>query len=152
MRKRTRNALVVFLFMAVAFAIIFHFDYTDTYVSDRFHKALETGQYIKGNPFSLDAFLEYYDWDLVCVALPGSEHDFRNRLGLPYSHAATDDSVWSLVFIKKDYVIAEIAIRRSTLEYPEEIDPPCHARWSSIISIDENEGPGAPMRMSFTAI
>jgi len=150
MQMKTRNALVVFLFIAVAFGVVMVFDYTDDYVADRFHKAVESEQYVKGEAFSLDAFLQYYDWDRVCVVFPFSTHEFRNRLGLSYPHAATDDSGWSLVFIKGDYVVAEVYLERSFLEFPFDLDNPCFDRWSAIVSIDDNEAATDPgLRLSF---
>jgi len=150
---KNKSAIVVFLFMAISFAVVMSFDYTDEYVSDRFKKAVEAGQYVRGEGFSLDGFLQYYDWDEVCVVLPGSTRDFRNRLGLAYEHAADEDSVWSLVFIRKDYVVAEIAIDRGFLELPLGLDESCFDRWSAIVSIDDNQNAtDVGLRLSFSAI
>lgn len=151
MRKRTKSAIAAFIVLAIAYAVIFSFDYTDTYVSGRFHKALEAGKYTKGDPFSLDAFMEYYDWDAVCVVLPYSDQEFSDILGRSYTHAATDDSIWSMVFIKGDHVTAEIPIRRDMLEAPAELTTPRFDRWSAIVSINDNDSPsGADLRMVFT--
>lgn len=153
MQKRFKSAITVFLFLAIAFAAVFLFDYTDTYVSDRFHKALASEQYVKGDPFSLDAFLEYYDWDTVCVALPFSEHEFQTRLGRHYTHGAQDHDHWSLVFVKEDYVIAEIVVDRAVLEYPNNLVDTCFNRWSAIVSVDDNEeATDADLRLSFTGV
>ncbi len=61
------SALIVFLVLGVAGVAAMTLDYTDTYVATRFHKALASERYEIGSPFSLDSFLEYYDFDDVCV-------------------------------------------------------------------------------------
>lgn len=147
---RTKSALIIFVGLAIAAFVAVSFDYTDTYVADRFHKALAAEQYEVGAPFSLDAFLQYYDWDEVCVALPYSAHEFKTRFGLSYAHGATDDSHWSLIFIKEGAVVAEIVILRSFIEAPLDLEKPCFDRWSGIVTLDKNEGTGtAGLRMSF---
>lgn len=153
MQKRAKNAIAVTVGLVIAFAVVFSFDYTDSYVSDRFHKAVESGQYVKGEGFSLDAFLQYYDWDTVCVTVPYCEHDFKNRLGLPYEHAAVGDTLWSLVFVKDDYVVAEIPIERRFIEFPLDLEENCFDRWSAIISIDDNAAAtNSDLRLTFTDI
>jgi hypothetical protein len=150
MQMKTKNALVVLLFILIGFGVVVTFDYTDDYVGDRFNKAFTSGQYVKGEAFSLDAFLEYYDWDRVCVALPYSTHEFRNRLGLSYAHSVTEDSGWSLVFIRGDYVVAEIPFEKSFLEHPLDLEMPCFDRWSAIVIIDDNDDAvGSNLRLSF---
>jgi len=153
MSKKIKNGLIVFLFLAISVFVAVTFDYTDSYVGDRFTKAVETGHFIKGEAFSLDAFLQYYDWDIVCVVLPGDSPDFKNRVGLPYSLDTDNDAVWYLVFIHENYVIAEIPIDRAFIEFPQVLDDTCFDRWSAIISIDDNdEGTNSRLRLSFTGI
>lgn len=141
MSARIRNALVVFSFLAVAIAIAVSVDYTDTYVAARFHKTLSTEQYKLGDSISLDRYIEYYDWDLVHVILPGQElPDLSNQFGLPYRHSAKDGEVWSLVFVKDDYVVAEIPIERTTLEMPEQVPQAPYDRWHAFIVITNDNG------------
>lgn len=151
MHKKTKNAIIVFLSLAIAFGVVFSFDYTDEYVGNRFTEAVEDGHYITGKAFSLDSFLQYYEWDTVCVVLPHSVHDFKNRLGLPYSLETDDDSLWSLVFIQKNYVTAVIPIDREFMEFPLDLDDTCFDRWSAIISIDAN-ATSSDLRLSFSGI
>ncbi len=133
---RFKNAFVIFSFFVVAIGVAVSIDYTDTYVSDRFHAALESGQYEEGDPISLDAFIEYYDWDKVCLVLPGMDvPELKNRLGLPYKHGVEMEGVWSLVFLKSDYVVSEIVIDRSVLEMPSSNEKKMYDRWSTIVVI-----------------
>ena len=153
MRKQAKNAIIVFLFVAISLFVAVSFDYTDSYVGDRFTKAVENGQYIKGDAFSLDTFLQYYDWDTVCVVLPHSGHGFKNRLGLSYSLATDNDSIWNLVFIKENYVTAVIPVEREFIEFPLGLDDTCFDRWSAIISIDDNDSAtNSRLRLSFSGI
>lgn len=142
MSTRTRSALIVFLFLAVSITVAVSFDYTDTYVADRFHKTLESEQFTPGENISLGRFIEYYDWDRVYVIVPGHDSpDLSNQFGLPYTHHATDDgSTWSLAFVKDDYVVAEIAIKREELEHPSQPTSDYYDRWSAIIVITEEDG------------
>lgn len=136
---RFRNALIVFVFIAVAIAVAMNIDYTDTYVADRFHKALESGQYVGDEGVSLDRFMEYYDWDKVCVIFAdGEEPELRTRVGLPYKHGVKDDTMWSLVFIKDGYVVAEVPIKRSELEPAGHLSGEVHERWSTIILLSDD--------------
>ena len=140
MNKRTKSALIAFVVLTIAFIVVFSFDYTDTYVSGRFNKALDTHSYETGESFSLDAFLEYYDWDKVCVVLPETEQEFTDILGrtfVPKSHR--DNSLWSLVLIKGGRVNAEIPISRDRLEHPADLNGICFDRWSAIIHFREND-------------
>ena len=132
---RTKSAIIVFLVLATAFATALSFDYTDTYVAARFHKALAAELYQPGQPFSLDAFVEHYDWDTVAVIVPGTEAlPLTNKFGLTYTPKAGDD-VWCLIFIKSGTVVAEIAIEQATLNPPSEIPPAPINRWAAIASI-----------------
>lgn len=143
---RMKSAVIVFLFLAIAITVAVSIDYTDTYVSDRFHKALRDEQYESGNPFSLDRFLEYYDWDEVYVIMPGSEKpELRTQFGLPFTHKS-DDDVWSLFFVKSYYVVAEIHIARAELEYPQDLKRDSFDRWAAIVEITDD---GTGRRMNF---
>jgi hypothetical protein len=136
---RTKSALVVIVGLALAFAVVLSFDYTDRYVSDRFHKAIRNTPAGTGESFSLDALMEYYDWDSVCVVLPGSDHGFTTLMGRDYEHQATDIASWSLVFIKERAVTAEIAIDRSFLEYPKNLEEDCFDRWGAVFHLNRDE-------------
>lgn len=138
---RTKSAVIVFVVLAAAVVAAVSLDYTDTYVADRFHKALGGGRYTPGEPFSLDAFLEYYDWDRVCVCSADSPcPDLTTRLGRPYSLDVQDPSSWSLVLVKSYYVMAEIPILRERLESPEVASGECFERWKAIVEISEKGG------------
>ena len=146
---RTKSAVIVFIILAAAFAAALSLDYTDTYVADRFHKAFAGGRYKPGEPFSLDAFLEYYDWDRVCVCSSESPcPDLTTRLGRPYSLDAQGPSTWSLVLVKSYYVMAEIPIERERLESPEVEPGTCFDRWKAIVEISEK---GGERRLLFVA-
>lgn len=138
--SRLKSALIVFVGVAVAIIVALKVDYTNTYVEKRFHKALASGQYDQNKPFSLDMFLEYYDWDTVCVALPGSTMDLRTRGKLPYKLKWNDDNHWTLVFTKSYYVVAEIAFDRNDLEAPDHLQDVCYERWQAIIKIVDKGG------------
>jgi hypothetical protein len=135
MKKRTKGALVVFIGLAIAFIVVGLFDYTDSYVGDRFRRAVEAYRTDKGESFSLDAFMEYYDWDSVCVVPTGSERTFQTRAGMTYRHKAVSGQVWSLVFIKENYVVAEIPLERSFLAYPNNLEEYCFDRWQAMFRI-----------------
>ena len=139
MKMRTKSALVVFIGLAVAFIVDFSIDYTDRYVSDRFHEAVLNAPVGTEESFSLDAFLQYYDWDSVCVVLPGSEHDFTTLLGRAYAHRATNLATWSLVFLKEGTVTAEISIDRAFLDHPKHLDEFCFDRWCSVFFLNRDE-------------
>ena len=138
MHKRIKSALVVFIGLAVAFVVVAVFDYTDSYVGDRFRRAVEAYRVDKGEAFSLDAFMEYYDWDSVCAVPTGSEETFRTRAGTTYRHKAVSGQVWSLVFVKESYVIAEIPIERSFLAYPNDLEEHCFDRWHAVFRIGKD--------------
>lgn len=141
MSPRTRSALVVFLFLAVSITVALSIDYTDTYVADRFHKTLASEQFTPGENISLGRFIEYYDWDKVYVIFPDQEApDLSNQFGLPYNHHASDEDTWSLVFVKDDYVTAEITIQRDELEFPDQPTAEYYDRWSAIVVITEKDG------------
>lgn len=137
--SRTQSAVFIFLFILAAVIIALRIDYTDTYVADRFDKALKSGQYDQ-QPFSLDGFLEFYDWDRVCVALPGSTRDFRTRGKMPYKLKWQDQRHWTLVFIKEHYVVAEIPFDRDDLEVAENFQDACFERWKAIVKIVDKGG------------
>jgi len=144
---RYKSAIIISVFLVAAVGVATTFDYTDTYVADRFHEAFEEGRYEVGSPFSLDAFLEYYDWDEVCVVAPGMElPDLKNRLGLPYNHKVDSVTDWSLIFVKSYYVVAEIHINRQKLEYPREMPKEFYERWAAIVEIVDD---GMGKRMAF---
>jgi len=139
MSKRMKSALVVFIGLAIAFVVVGVFDYTHDYVGNRFKEAMESGRYEEGQTFSLDAFMEFYDWDSVCVALPGDQRSFRTRAGTAYKRKATVGQTWSLVFVKQDFVVAEIPFDRSVLAYPNDLEEYCFARWQAVFSIARGE-------------
>lgn len=144
---RTKSAVIAFVVLAVAGIAAVSFDYTDTYVADRFHEALREKRYELDSPISLDRFVEYYDWDEVCVFIPGMQGpELKNQFGLTYKHKVTDTDSWSLVFVKEYYVEAVIPIKRSELEFPDELDTPCFKRWAAIVEIVDD---GMGLRMNF---
>ena len=135
---RTKSAVIVFVVLAAAVVIAVSLDYTDTYVADRFRKALTGGRYTPGEPFSLDAFLEYYDWDRVCVCSgPAACDDFKTQLGRAYKPKHDPLSEWSLLLTKTGYVMAEIPIRRDELAPPYLLPGQCFERWAAIAVIME---------------
>lgn len=136
---RTKSAVIVFVVLAGAVATALSLDYTDTYVAGRFTKALDARRFEPGVPFSLDAFLEYYDWEGVCVcASPDDCPGLRGRLGMRYTPAAADDT-WSLVFVKSYYVVAEIPVRRDVLDIPPTLSGRCFERWAAIAEISDTD-------------
>lgn len=138
---RLKSALIVFIFLAAAIYVAVSIDYTDKYVADRFNKAFASGQYEVGVPFSLDAFLEYYDWDEVYIVAPGKEIDsLKTQLGLPFDHKHDNEDEWSLLLVKGYYVTAEIHVDRSMLEYPQQLDAEHYDRWAAIVEIVEENG------------
>ncbi|AMK10326.1 hypothetical protein [Pseudodesulfovibrio indicus] len=141
MKMRTKSALVVTIGLALLFYVVFAFDYTDHYVGDRFLEAVRTAPEDSAGSFSLDAFMEYYDWDHVCVVLPGSEREFKTILGRPYRLQAANDRTWSLVLLKNDAVNAEIPVDSSILLPPAMPDNQCIDRWSAIFAL-ERDGTG----------
>lgn len=147
MKKRTKSALVVFVGLALAFVVVGVFDYTDKYVGDRFRRAVKAYRVDRGETFSLDAFMEYYDWDSVCAVPTGSPETFRTRAGTTYRHKAVSGQVWSLVFIKEDYVIAEIPIKRSFLAYPNNLEDHCFDRWHAMFRIGKE--PDGMLRLEY---
>jgi len=138
--SRFKSAVIVFVVLAGAIVTAVSFDYTHTYVEDRFHDALSEGQYKMGEPFSLDAFLEYYDWDEVCVVIHGQEHDLVNRARLPYELRTTDEDHWMLVFVKSYHVVAEISVSKTELLPPEELSKMCYERWEAIVELRDFGG------------
>jgi len=136
----TKSAIYIFLFILAAIIIATRIDYTDTYVGDRFTKALESGHYDNNKPFSLDAFLEFYDWDKVCVVLPGTTTDFKTRGKLPYKLKWKDERHWTLIFTKEHYVVAEIPFDRDDLEVPDHLQDTCYERWKAIVKIVDMGG------------
>lgn len=138
---RARSAIIVFTILAAAIIAAVSLDYTDTYVADRFSRELAGHRYRTGEPFSLDAFLEYYDWDAVCICSEDTPcPDLLTRLGRAYSLDRQGADYWSLVFTKSYYVVAEIPIRRAELEGPDVQAATCFERWKAIVSIDEKDG------------
>lgn len=136
---RFKSAAVVFLVLAGAVAVALSIDYTDTYVADRFRKALADGQYEPGEPFSLDAFLDYYDWDTVCVVAPGSpEPELRNRFGLPYLVSEPEQGRWSLIFSRGGRVVVEVEFADAELAPPHSLPDDCLERWATFVSIEED--------------
>jgi len=133
---RTKSALVVTIGLLLLFAVMLSFDYTDRYVSDRFFKAL--GGAGTGRTFSLDAFMEYYDWDSVCVVLPGGEHDFSTLFGRDYELAPRKPGGWSLVFLKDGAVNAEISVDPAVLEPSPDQPGGCVDRWAAIFTLDRD--------------
>lgn len=138
--SRTKSALFILVVIVTAIIIAFKVDHTDTYVGKRFDKALASGQYDNNKPFSLDAFLEFYDWEHVCVALPGATNDFKTRGKLPYKLKWNDEKHWTLVFIKEHYVVAEIPFDRNDLEAPDHMQDTCFERWEAIVKIVDKGG------------
>jgi len=136
---RGRSGVIVFVLLAVAVGVALSLDYTDTYVAERFRKALAAGQYRPGEPYSLDAFLDYYDWDEVCFVAPGHEPELRNRFGLPYSPAVRQGG-WSLVFVRGGAVVAEVALTDAELGPPRPLPGICPERWATFVAI-EGDGP-----------
>lgn len=136
---RFKSASIVFLVLAGAAAVALSIDYTDTYVADRFRKALAAGQYEPGEPFSLDAFLDYYDWDTVCVVAPGSSGpELRNRFGLPYLVAEPEEGRWSLIFSRSGRVVAVVEFADAELAPPRSLPGICPERWATFVSIEED--------------
>jgi hypothetical protein len=138
--SRTKSAIFIFIFIVAAIIIALRVDYTDKYVGDRFTKALESGQYDDNQSFSLDAFLEFYDWDKVCIVLPGTQMDFRTRGKLPYKLKWNDEDHWTLVLTKAHYVMVEIPFHRNKLEAPDHLDGMCFERWKAIVKIVDQGG------------
>ncbi|OIQ49689.1 hypothetical protein BerOc1_01614 [Pseudodesulfovibrio hydrargyri] len=139
MTMRTKSALVVTIGLLLLFAVLFSFDYTDRYVSDRFFKALKEAPAGTGRTYSLDAFMEYYDWDSVCVVLPGGEHDFSTLFGRDYEPAPRKEGGWSLVFLKEGAVNAEIVVDPAVLEPSADRTDGCLDRWAAIFSLRPDE-------------
>lgn len=135
MSKRMKSALVVFLGLAIAFVAVGVFDYTHDYVGDRFKDAMESGRFEEGQTFSLDAFMEFYDWDSVCVVVPGDQRPFKTRAGTTYKRRATTSQEWSLIFVKQGFVVAEIPFERAFLAYPNDLEEHCFMRWNAVFSI-----------------
>ena len=140
--SRWKSALIVFLVLTVAGVAAMTLDYTDTYVADRFHKALSSERYTVGSPFSLDNFLEYYDFDEVCVVVPGREYpELSTQFGLPFKHVKVNDDTWHLLFVKSYYVVAEIHIPRAIMESPTSLEKMRFKRWEAIVEIvDDGQG------------
>lgn len=139
MHMKTKNALAVFAGLLVAFTTIFLFDYTDDYMEDRFVRAIEKQKTYAGDSFSLDALMEYYDWDVVCIFLPGKDHSLKNRLGRPYKGKKSGPDSWSLVFVKGKSVLAEILVNRTFLQPPPLLEEPCFERWAAIFSVNHDQ-------------
>lgn len=135
MHMRTKSALVVTAGLLLLFTVMVSFDYTGRYVSDRFFKALKETRVGTGKAYSLDAFMEYYDWDSVCVVLPGAEHDFSTLFGRDYMLAPRTEGGWSLVFIKEGAVNAEISVDPAVLEPPDSHEGGCIDRWAAIFTL-----------------
>jgi hypothetical protein len=137
---RRKSALIIFVVLGALVAAALYVDYTDTYVADRFRKALAAGQYEPGESFSLDAFLDYFDWDAVCVVAPGSPApDLRNRFGLPYLLAEPEDGEWSLVFSRDRAVMAVVTFADAELAPPRDLPDTCMERWATFMSIEEDD-------------
>lgn len=147
MHKRTKGALVVSIGLAIAFMVVGVFDYTDNYVGDRFRRAVEGYRADKGKSFCLGSFMGYYDWDSVCVVPAGSEQTFLTRAGTTYRHKAVSGQVWSLVFIRETYVVAEIPIERSFLAYPNDLEENCFDRMHAVFRILKE--PGGRLRLEY---
>jgi len=139
MHMRTKSALVVTVGLLLLFAVMFTMDYTDRYVSDRFFAAVKAAPAGADRTYSLDAFMEYYDWDSVCVVLPGAEHSFSTILGRTYEPKSAKDGFWSLVFIKAGAVGAEIAVDPDVLGPPNPLDTPCFDRWGAVFTLARDE-------------
>ncbi|EGB15180.1 hypothetical protein DND132_1974 [Pseudodesulfovibrio mercurii] len=138
MTMRTKSALVVATGLLLLFSVMVSFDYTGKYVSDRFFKALKEAPAGTGRTFSLDAFMEYYDWDSVCLVLPGTEQDFSTRFGREYEPRGEKPGGWSLVFLKEGKVQAEITVDPAVLGPPNRPDPPCLERWAAIFTLSRD--------------
>jgi len=137
--SRTKSAIIVFVVLAGAVITAVFIDYTDTYVAGRFSQALEARRYAPGTSFSLDAFLQYYDWEGVCVCTSAETcPGLRSRVGLPYALKAGEDA-WSLVFVKSYYVVAEVPVTRTLLDIPPTLAGRCFERWAAIAEIDETD-------------
>ncbi|MGE4422529.1 MAG: hypothetical protein AB7D39_09545 [Pseudodesulfovibrio sp.] len=135
MTMRTKSALVVTIGLLLLFAVLFSFDYTGRYVSDRFFKALKEVPAGTERAYSLDAFMEYYDWDSVCVVLPGADHDFSTLFGRDYKLAPRKEGGWSLVFLKEGTVNAEITVDPAVLEPSAGQTDGCIDRWAAIFTL-----------------
>lgn len=146
---RNKSALIAIVFLATAVGAAVSLDYTDTYVADRFFRALDSPRYESDKPFSLDAFLEYYDWDVV-YACPSADPcpELKTRFGLPYTPKADGEKAWSLVFVKSYYVIAEIPIRHDVLQGPDGLANAGFERWAAIVKITDKTG---TKQLSFVA-
>nr|WP_321513413.1 hypothetical protein [uncultured Pseudodesulfovibrio sp.] len=138
MHMKIKSALAVFAGLIVAFATIYFFDYTDDYMEDRFVRAVENQRAHAGDTFSLDALMEYYDWDVVCILMPGVDHSLKNRLGRPYKGKSIPPDSWSLTFVKGTSVLAEIPVARSFLDIPPQLEEQCFERWAAIFSVRLN--------------
>lgn len=139
MNMRTKSALVVTIGLLLLFAVVFNFDYTDRYVSDRFFEAVKTASIGTGKAYSLDAFMEFYDWDSVCVVLPGAEHDFTTLFGRDYKLNPRKEGGWSLVFLKEGSVTAEITVDPAVIGPPRAQEDGCIDRWASIFTLRRDE-------------
>ncbi|QJB56152.1 hypothetical protein [Pseudodesulfovibrio sp. zrk46] len=138
---RWKYALIVFLVVSTAGIAALTLDYTDTYVANRFHKALASDRYDHDKPFSLDSFLEYYDFDEVCVVTHDTPYpELKTQFGMPFKHHQVDEETWCLLFVKEYFVVAEIHIPRSELEKPSELTVNCFKRWEAIVEIIEEDG------------
>ncbi|NDV18128.1 hypothetical protein GO013_01680 [Pseudodesulfovibrio sp. JC047] len=135
MHMRTKSALVVSIGLVVAFGSLFFFDYTDTYMKDRFVRAVDKQRARPGDTFSLDALMESYDWDGVCLLLPGKVHTLKNRFGRPYAGKQMAPDSWGLIFVKDARVSAEIHVSRSFLDIDPELGERCFERWAAIFSV-----------------
>jgi|GEM_PF-1911045 len=135
MNMRTKSALVVTIGLLLLFAVLVSFDYTDRYVSDRFFKALKEAPAGTDRAYSLDAFMEYYDWDSVCVVQPGAEHDFSTLFGRDYELAPRKTGGWSLLFLKEGTVSAEITVDPAVLEPSAGQTDGCIDRWAAIFTL-----------------
>ena len=139
MNMRTKSALVVTTGLLLLFAVLVSFDYTDRYVSDRFLKALKEAPAGTDRAYSLDAFMEYYDWDSVCVVMPGADHDFTTLFGRDYKLAPRKEGGWSLVFLKEGAVNAEISLDPAVLEPSDGQKDVCLDRWAAIFTLRRDE-------------
>ncbi len=146
---RNKSAIIAIIFLATAIVAAVSLDYTDTYVADRFYRALDSPRYEPDKPFSLDAFLEYYDWDAVCICPSATScPELKTRFGLPYTPNADGEKTWSLVFVKSYYVVAEIPVRHDVLQGPEDRANASFERWTAIVKITDE---GGAKRLSFVA-
>jgi hypothetical protein len=139
MTMRTKSALVVTIGLLLLFSVLVSFDYTDRYVSDRFFKALKAAPAGTGRAYSLDAFMEYYDWDSVCMVLPGADHDFSTLFGRDYELAPRKEGGWSLVFLKEGAVNAEITVDPAVLRPSAGQTDGCTDRWAAIFTLRLDE-------------